>query len=141
MPISSASFDEIRAQLGYESENPRIFEWYCFFESEVIDNKSNLPFAPEKAHRGSYGRRVILTGEVRGANACGFPSTTAEQYQKKVIAISPHSHDGKQKCRMQEKGSVLINVPVSMAVSDLNEFSCTEPENTELYSYIKRLYI
>ena len=60
---------------------------------------------------------------------------------KKVIAISPHSHDGKQKCRMQEKGSVLINVPVSMAVSDLNEFSCTEPENTELYSYIKRLYI
>ena len=141
MGNSFASFNEIRAQLGYESENYGAFEWYCFFESEVIDDRTGLPFSPQKAHEGKYGRRVILTGEVRGVNARGFPRSTAPQRKTKIISHLPHQYEGHHQCKIKAKASVLVNVPVTIAVEDLHEFSCVEPENTELYSYIKRLYL
>tara|TARA_Y100001970_G_C14077032_1_gene772592 strand:- start:491 stop:943 length:453 start_codon:yes stop_codon:yes gene_type:complete len=138
---SFASFDEIRAQLGYESESYGAFEWYCFFESEVINEMTGLPFSPQKANEGRYDRRVILTGEVRGVNACGFPRSTAPQRKSNVISHQPHHNEDHQQCKIKAKASVLIKIPVTVATEDLHDFSCTEPETTELYSYIKRLYI
>ncbi len=118
-------WDAVRAQLGYEYP---IGSWFCVPGDKALTRRGR-PF-----DRGK-DRPVMLATRL-GPDAVLFPRST----KPGGFRHDAHRHDPPDPCSINQRGGVILAVPVAVDLEHLNDesYSCEEPEDSSLLVEVRR---
>lgn len=110
--------------------------WFLVPDADIRLTGSKRIFAPDKARK--EGRRPTVVAGPLGPNMILFPRTTKDQWiEQDVHRHRAHDHEP---CDINHDGWVLLHVPCNVSVGELvfENWSCVEPEASDLHAMIKR---